>query len=170
MPQRAGRCHYNGAMFPLRFVSVLALTVWLGGAVAIGLLVAPAAFAVLPAPDAASVVGETLRRFYLIVYGAGAVILLALVAMALLGPRPQAFWTRLSVAGLMLAAALVSGLWVDGRIAALRTSIGVPVNALQASDERRIAFGRLHGLSTMLMAATVLGGVALTYWNTRDVR
>jgi hypothetical protein len=157
-------------MFALRFVSALALTVWLGGAVTIGLVVAPAAFATLPSPEAATMVGETLRRFHLVTYAAGAVIVLLLVAMALLGPRPLAFSRRLWVAGLMLAASLVSGLWVDGRIATTRTEIGVPVRSLPDGDARRVTFGRLHGLSTLLMAATVLGGVALVYWNTRDAR
>jgi hypothetical protein len=157
-------------MFPLRFASALALAVWVGGAVAVGLIVAPAAFATLPAADAATLVGEALRRFHLVTYAAGAVVLLLLAAMALLGPRPHAFWTRMSVAGLMLAAALVSGLWVDRRIAAMRADIGVPVSSLPEGDARRGAFGRLHGVSTLLMAATVLGGVTLLYFNTRDVR
>jgi hypothetical protein len=157
-------------MLPLRFVSALALAVWLGGGVTIGLVVAPAAFATLPAIDAATMVGETLRRFHVVAYVAGALIVLLLLVMALLGPRPHPFRTRLSVAGLMLAASLVSGLWIDGRIAALRSEIRGPVSALSDGDARRVWFGRLHGLSTALMAATVLGGVALVYWNTRDAR
>ena len=157
-------------MLPLRLVSALAASVWVGGAVAIGLVVAPAAFAVLPASAAATLVGETLRRFHLVMYGAGAVLLVSLAGMALLGPRPHVFWGRLAVAGLMLAAALVSGLWVDRRIATLRADIAVPVSSLPADDARRAAFGRLHGLSTLLLAATVAGGIALIYWQTRDLR
>ena len=45
----AGRpdVHYNGPMSALRFVSLVALSVWLGGLIAIGSVAAPAAFAVL---------------------------------------------------------------------------------------------------------------------------
>jgi uncharacterized membrane protein len=137
-------------MFALRFVSALALTVWLGGAVTIGLVAAPAAFAVLPSPEAATSVGETLRRFHLVTYAAGAVIVLLLVAMALLGPRPLAFGKRLSVAGLMLAASLVSGLWVDGRIAAMRAEIRVPVRIVA---RRRRAARRLRSPAWRVDAA-----------------
>jgi hypothetical protein len=157
-------------MVALRFVAGLSLAVWLGGAVAIGGIVAPSAFAVLSSGDAASLVGETLRRFHLVTYAAGAVLVAGLAGMALVGPRPRGFAWRMLVAGLMLAATLASGLLVDTRIRAMRTEIGVPVSSLAPGDARRAAFGRLHGLSTLLMGLTVLGGVALVYWDQRDTR
>src|SRR5690349_6644802 len=86
-----GSGHYNDAMLALRFVAALAVAVWLGGAVAIAGVVAPSAFAVLPMHDAATMVGETLRRFHLVSYGAGAVVLAAFIVMAALGPRPRVF-------------------------------------------------------------------------------
>jgi hypothetical protein len=157
-------------MVALRFVAGLALAVWLGGAVAIGSIVAPSAFAVLSAGDAASLVGETLRRFHLVTYVAGLALVAGLAGMALVGPRPRAFAWRMLTAGSMLAATLASGFWVDTRIRAMRTEIGVPVSSLPSGDARRAAFGRLHGLSTLLMGMTVLGGVALVYWDQRDTR
>jgi hypothetical protein len=157
-------------MVALRFLAGLALAVWLGGAVAIGSVVAPSAFAVLTAGDAASLVGETLRRFHLVTYAAGLTLVAGLAAMALVGPRPRAFAWRIVTAGLMLAATLASGLWVDQRIRAMRAEIGVPVSTLAHDDARRIAFGRLHGLSTLLMGLTVAGGIALVYWDQRDTR
>src|SRR5918995_3890050 len=119
-------------MFALRLVSSLLLVIWLGGAITIGSLVAPSAFAVLPATQAATLVGETLRRFHLVGYGAGALLLASLAIGALLGPRPHAFWARLWIAGLMLGATLVSGLWVHPRVTALRREIGAPVSSLAA--------------------------------------
>lgn len=157
-------------MVALRFVAGLALAVWLGGAVAIGSIVAPSAFAVLSAGDAASLVGEALRRFHLVAYGAGVTLIGGLAGMALVGPRPRAFAWRLVTAALMLTATLASGLWVDARIRAMRHEIGVPVASLARDDVRRVTFGRMHGLSTLLMAFTVLGGVALVYWDQRDTR
>jgi hypothetical protein len=70
----------------------------------------------------------------------------------------------------MLAAMLVSGLWVDRRVAAMRREIGAPVASLAPGDARRVAFGRLHGLSTMLLLFATAGGVLLVYWETRDPR
>jgi uncharacterized membrane protein len=157
-------------MVALRFVAGLALAVWLGGAVAIGSIVAPSAFAVLSAADAASLVGETLRRFHVVTYVAGLALVAGLVGMALVGPRPRGFAWRLLTAGAMLAATLASGFWVDTRIRSMRTEIGVPVSSLAPGDARRAAFGRLHGLSTLLMGLTVLGGIALVYLDQRDTR
>ena len=45
-------------MSALRFVSLVALAIWLGGMIAIGGVAAPAAFAVLDASRAATLVGE----------------------------------------------------------------------------------------------------------------
>ena len=78
------------------------------------------------------------------------------------------FGARLAIVGLMLTASLVSGLVVDRRIADLRTAIGRPVSSLPAEDPRRVAFGRLHALSTSLMGVAVAGGLLLCYWETRE--
>ena len=169
-PFRGVWTHYNDAMLALRFVAALAVAVWLGGTVAIASVVAPSAFSVLTTSEAALLVGETLRRFHLVSYGAGVVVLAAFAVMAVLGPRPRAFGLRLATVVTMLVATLISGLWIDRRIAGLRETIGVPVSSLPAEDPRRIAFGRLHGLSTVLMGLTAVGGVLLLYLDARDTR
>ena len=151
-----------------RLVSALALLVWIGGAISIVGVVAPSAFAVLSATDAARLVGETLRRFHIVGYAAGTALVASFVLAALIGPRPHAFWARLWIAGLMLAATLASGLWVNRRIAAVRLEIGSPVTTLAQDDPRRIAFGRWHAVSTALMALTIAGGVVLLYWEARE--
>jgi hypothetical protein len=159
---------YNGAMLLRRLVSALALLVWIGGAISIVGVLAPAAFAVLPSTDAARLVGETLRRFHIIGYGAGAALVASFVLAGLIGPRPYAFWARLWIAALMLATTLISGLWVNAHIAALRDEIGAPVTTLAPGDARRIAFGRWHAVSTVLMALTIAGGLVLVYWEARE--
>ena len=116
-PFRGVWTHYNDAMLALRFVAALAVAVWLGGTVAIASVVAPSAFSVLTTSQAALLVGETLRRFHLVSYGAGVVVLAAFAVMAVLGPRPRAFGLRLATVVAMLVATLISGLWIDRRIA-----------------------------------------------------
>lgn len=162
-------------MIALRYVYVLALVVWLGGTLTIGGVVAPAAFAALEAQDpaagralAAGVVGAVLARFHPITYLALGTLLVTLVSMKLVGPRPPGFGVRLFLVGGLLAVSLVGGLWVDPQIAALRSQIGAPVHTLEQADPRRARFGRLHGLSTALMAATAAGGLVLCYWETRE--
>lgn len=164
-------------MVALRYIYVLALVVWLGGMITIGSVVAPAVFRTMEQTNtdsgagralAASVVGEVLRRFHVVSYGAGIVLGASLVTMKLIGPRPLGFGARLTIVGLMLTASLISGLVVDRRIADLRTTIGQPVSSLPSEDPRRSAFGRLHALSTSLMGIAVAGGLLLCYWETRE--
>ena len=162
-------------MIALRYVYVVALVLWVGGLITIGSVVAPSAFAVLePAASsaiespAALMVGEVLRRFHLVSYAAGATLVSTLLLMKVVGPRPPGFGPRLVIVGLMLAATLTAGFWIDPRIASMRAALGVPVRSLPADDARRLAFGRMHGISTSLMAVTILGGLVLCYWETRE--
>jgi len=163
--------NYNEGMIVLRYAYVLALTTWLGGMVVLGAIAAPATFAVLQASSpaegrilAGAVFGDMLQRFHPVTYGCGVVMLGALVLMAVLGPRPPAFAVRAALVATMLAVSLYSGLWVSGEIASLQASIGAPVSSLPADDPRRTRFGRLHGLSTVLMMLNVAGGLALLGW------
>ncbi len=161
-------------MIALRYVYVVALAIWVGGLITIGSVVAPSAFAVLealgtgPQPLAATLVGEVLRRFHVVGYAAGALLLSTLILMKVVGPRPPGFGARLVLVSAMLGVSLVTGFWVDPQIASMRASIGVPISTLMPDDARRVRFGRLHGLSTALMAVTTLAGLVLCYWETRE--
>jgi hypothetical protein len=159
----------------LRFCYLLALVVWMGGIAVIGGLAAPATFEVMQARHgeqgrvlAGAVVGEVLRRFHIVTYVAGALLFASLLGMKLLGPRPVAFGMRMAVITAMLAITLFSGLWVSGRIEAIRREVPGPVSALPEEDPRRAAFGRLHGVSTILMFVNLLGGLMLVYWEASE--
>ena len=82
--------NYNDRVVALRYVYVLALSIWFGGIITIGAIVAPVS-------DAA------LHRFFVTTYVAGALVLTTLFGMALLGPRPSGFFARLVVAVAMFA-------------------------------------------------------------------
>lgn len=84
-------------MVALRYVYVLALSVWFGGVITIAAIVAP-------------VSTVALSRFFVTSYAAGALVLTTLFGMALLGPRPSGFFARFSVAGAMFAVTLFAGL------------------------------------------------------------
>lgn len=162
-------------MLVARYVSLLALVVWLGGIVALGFIAAPATFQVLTARGGAegrtmagAVFGEILRRFYLVTYGAGGLMLAGLTARALLGPRPRAFGVRIAIVSLMLIISLYSGVVLTRQIGDLQQEIGVSASSLPESDPRRARFGRLHGLSTMLMVVNLVGGLALLYWEATE--
>jgi len=162
-------------MIALRYVYVVALAIWVGGLITLGSVVAPSAFAVLEPEHiaaqqslAATLIGEVLRRFHLVGYAAGALLLSTLLLMKVVGPRPTGFGVRLVMVTAMLGVSLVTGLWVNPQIASMRASIGMPIGTLAPDDARRVTFGRLHGLSTTLMALTIFGGLVLCYWETRE--
>jgi len=164
-------------MLVLRFATVLAIAVWIGGLLALGAVAAPAIFDVVAlrqVPDdrllAGAIFGEVLRRFHLVSYGCGALILMSLVTRAVLGPRPRRFSLRLTVATLMLAASLYSGMVLSSRIARVQHEIGVSTSpsSLPATDPRRLAFGRLHGQSTLIQLVPLIGGVVLMLFELKD--
>ena len=162
-------------MLALRYAALLALTLWVGGLIVLGGIAAPSVFDVLagqPVADprgiAGAVFGETLRRFHLLSYGCGAVLLGAYLARAVLGPRPRWFGVRAGLAIAMLAASVYSGMIVSGRIERARADIGAPPSSLAAGDPRRVRFDHLHQLSTRLMGFNIVAAVALLYWEARE--
>jgi hypothetical protein len=166
---------YNDWMFALRFVAVIAVTVWAGGLLALGAVAAPAIFDVIAARGiaegrvlAGAIFGEILRRFHFVSYVCGALILGTLVTRALLGPRPVSFAPRVTIAAVMLATALYSGVVLSRQIDRARAAAGGAPSALAADDPRRITFGRLHAASTMLQIVPLLGGLAILFWELKD--
>ena len=83
-------------MVALRYVYVLALSIWFGGIIMIGAIVSP-------------VTDASVRRFFLASYISGALVVTTLFGMALLGPRPSGFFARLAVALAMFAVTLYAG-------------------------------------------------------------
>jgi Domain of unknown function (DUF4149) len=166
---------YNVRMVVLRYIAVLALVVWVGGLVVLGAIAAPTAFDVIgaqPIADgrllAGAVFGEMLRRFTLVSYGAGTLLLGTLLVRRILGPRPRRSGWRAAIAALMLAATAYAGIVVAARIREVQRAMGVAPSSLPADDSRRIEFGRLHALSTSLQLVPLLGGLALLYWEIKE--
>ena len=162
-------------MLALRYAALLMIVVWVGGLLALGAIAAPATFDVLASrqdPDgrllAGVVFGEILRRFHVVSYVAGTLLLGTLVLRRILGPRPRRFAWRAGIAALMLAAAAYSGLVISSRIATLRHEMGAAPSSLPEGDPRRVEFGRLHALSTAVQLVPLLGGLMLMYWEIKE--
>ena len=162
-------------MLALRYVYVLALAIWLGGMVVLGAVVAPTTFQVLQAIEPSTgrllggaVFGAILSRFHYVAYGAGALALLTLAAMALLGPRPVAFAVRSAIVALMLVVALYTGLVVLREVNSIQQEVGGLPSSLPAGDERRVRFDQLHQLSTRLMVINIVGALTLLYWEAKE--
>lgn len=75
---------------------VIALSLWFGGTIVVGIL----------APPVSSVM---LERFFRMSYVSGGLLIGSLSAMALLGPRPSGFFARMAVAVVMYAVTIYAG-------------------------------------------------------------
>jgi hypothetical protein len=162
-------------MRPLRYLYVIALVLWLGGMAIAGLVVAPTTFGVLEAWNpstgrvlAGQVFGAVLARMHLIAYGAGAAMVIVLTVQRLLGPRPRSYGIRIGLLAVMLALTIYSGVRISPRIDQLQAEVTGPMSTLPADDPRRVEFDRLHSLSTTLVMATLVGGLMLVGWETRE--
>ena len=161
-------------MLALRFVALLTIVIWVGGLLALGAVAAPAIFDVLGLqPDhgrllAGALFGEILRRFHLVSYAAGVLLLGTLMLRRVLGPAPRRFAWRAGLATLMLAASVYSGVVVAARIGQIQREIGVAPSSLPEGDPRRVEFGRLHGISTAIQLVPILGGLMLMYWEIKE--
>ena len=162
-------------MFLLRYLYLLALSVWLGGMVVVGLIVAPSIFGALGAWDAGQgrvlagqIVGTILRTLHFVFYAAGVIMLVTLTIRRLLGPRPVVYGIRAGLITAMLALALASGVGISPRVEAMQKEIGTSVASLPESDPRRASFYQLHGLSNLLLSATAIGALILLYWESRE--
>jgi len=147
-------------------VSIL-LSAWLGAAVLVTTVVAPAAFAVLPSRTLA---GALVGRVLPVLFIAGLVVALASLSLDS-GDHGRAIRVRramLIVAAVSCAAAQFA---VAPRIERVRKEIAGPVKQLSPDDPRRAAFGRLHAASVawlgvaMVADVTTLILVSLRKWS-----
>jgi Domain of unknown function (DUF4149) len=141
----------------------LVTAAWLGAAILLAASVAPAAFAVLPSRTLA---GAVVGRVLPVVFITGAAIgFLAAIAEIANGPgEPIGVATLVARwrvgAELVMSACCAAAQWVIGpRIERVRATIDGAVDALALDDPRRVAFGRLHGLSVAWLGAAIVAGV-----------
>ncbi|MCU0618841.1 MAG: DUF4149 domain-containing protein [Gemmatimonadaceae bacterium] len=134
----------------------LALAMWLGAAVLVAAVVAPAAFRVLPTRTlAGALVGQVLPVLFIAGIAVG---VLAHILDTLAGKR--ASWVaRVGGAALVLGCAGAQ-FGVGARIEALRRDLPAPIETLAPTDPQRQAFGRLHGISVLLLGVAGLGAAA----------
>jgi uncharacterized membrane protein len=166
---------YDRLMVWLRYLGLIALVVWIGGLIGLG-IAAPQLFQMLEAHDpvagrelAGAAFGAIFRHFQPIAWTCGAIIVGVLATRAALGPRPRHLGPRLWTTMGMLLFSIGTTVAIVPRIDRLRESTSGSIANLPADDPRRVEFGRLHGLSNGLMLLTVSAGLALLWFETTDV-
>lgn len=163
-------------------VEAVALSFWLGAAVLLAAVVAPALFAALPNPAAA---GDVVGRVLPVLLWAGIVVALFVGYIEAFAQNAMVTrnWTpgaqrpdpndvvhfggyraagQRAGFGFLIALACGYALVLGQRIDRLRASIGQPIETLSASDPRRIDFGRMHALSVAALGVAMLSALGLT--------
>ncbi|MEO6527407.1 MAG: DUF4149 domain-containing protein [Gemmatimonadaceae bacterium] len=139
---------------PVSTLAALALlSAWIGAAIFVAAVVAPAAFAVLPSRTlAGALVGRVLPVLFL----SGTLIGVASAAITWQLPGRAGR----SIGALILVVACGAAQFVVApRIERIRAAIAGPMDALAPGDARRVAFGRLHGVSVGLLAVAALAAL-----------
>lgn len=137
-------------------IEIVVLTLWLGAAVFLSAVVAPSLFAVLPSRTLA---GAVVGRLLPVIFYAGILVAALVIGLEVAGRGGWA-WRGREVAGLiMIGASAIAQLGVGPRIERLRGEIGRPIEELALDDARRVAFGRLHGISVAWLGLAMLAAV-----------
>src|SRR6478735_5835304 len=105
-------------------LQVIVLSLWLGAAGFFSAAVAPALFAVLPTRTLA---GAAVGRMLPIVFYAGIVVGIALIALRWVGRRQWGFGARELAGVVMVGACSIAQFVVSPRIERLRSEIGGPL-------------------------------------------
>jgi Domain of unknown function (DUF4149) len=162
-------------MLVLRYAYVLALVVWIGGLVTAGAFAAPAIFSVLEAQAgpggrvlAGAAFGETLRRVLVAGEIAGLVMLVALTALRLLGPKPLSYGIRAVLIVAMLLVTAYTTHIVLPEADSLRREVDAPMASLAPAHPTRARFDHLHTLSTQLVTAVAVAGIVIAAWEARE--
>ncbi len=137
--------------FPPMLIAVALLAAWLGAALIVAAVVAPAAFDVLPTRTLA---GALVGRVLPVLFWSGLLVGLLTLWLGANLPRMGA---RGGGAAVLVASCLVAQLVIAPRIERVRAAISGPVDALDPANPLRQAFGRLHGAS---VACLGIGGIA----------
>jgi hypothetical protein len=135
-------------------VTVL-LSAWLGAAVLLATVVAPAAFAVLPSRTLA---GALVGRVLPVVFIAGLIVSLATLWLDS-GDRGRAIRVRRALLIVVAVSCAAAQFAVGPRIERVRNEIGGPVEQLAPDDPRRVAFGRLHAASVAWLGLAMVAAV-----------
>jgi uncharacterized membrane protein len=152
----------------VRFCMLLSLVVWLGGIIFFAFVLAPTVFTVLPTRHLA---GNVVNRSLSLLHGMGIISGVVFALTSMLYSRlsigtAEPFSARHILIYAMILLTLVSQFAVGGRMAVLRTEMGI-IDDIPQSDARRLEFNRLHQWSTRLEGAVLLLGLAVLYLTAR---
>jgi uncharacterized membrane protein len=148
----------------LRYFMLLSLVVWLGGLIFLSFVVAPTAFAVLPARHmAGSVVSRSLTTLHWMGLVSGLVFLVVSALYSRVTTGSAHPWAgRHLLVVIMLVLTCVSQFGISPRMARLRASVG-EIDNPPLNEPARMQFHALHAWSTRLEGGVLLAGLVVAY-------
>ena len=162
----------------LRFLEILALSLWVGGIVFLSFILAPNAFRILPSHQAGMLVGMTLTRLHLLGYFATLLFLAARVTGALLAPPSDSFSRSALLVRpavllvlVMFLITVVAQQGVRPRMDAVRAEMiatSGTVDRAPLGSPLRERFDQLHRDSVHLEGAVLLLGLAAMFLTARE--
>jgi hypothetical protein len=142
----------------MRTIAVaLLVAAWCGAALLFSAAVAPTAFAVLPSRTLA---GTVLGPVFPVLFIGGLVTGLLAAADGAVSGAAFGYW-RLAAGIVMTIASGVAQFVILPGIERVRATIAGAVDALAPDDARRLAFGRLHGLSVACLGLAMLAALVV---------
>ena len=137
----------------------LGLALWIGGAIVLGALVAPALFRALPRAEAGAIFGPTLRRFARLRLGALIATIVAAGVKHAVWERTSTLWISLRWAalGILAAAVLYEIGYLERALEARRVHL---TPAMAEEHPQRKAFHTLHKRAEGLMKASLVAALA----------
>lgn len=133
-------------------VAALLVAIWFGASLLFSATVAPTAFAMLPSRMLA---GEVLGPMFPVLFIGGIVAGVVAIGEAVM----SAAYGRLGAGVIMTGATVVAQFVILPSISRVRTSIQGAVDTLAPNDPRRMAFGRLHGLSVACLGLAMVAAL-----------
>ena len=141
-------------MSRLAAITLILLSAWLGAAILVAAVVAPAAFKVLPTRTlAGALVGQVLP----VIFISGLIVAAMVTLLDVRGPRGQGHWIGAGLLAVMMIGCIVAQFIIAPKIEVARAAIGGPVESVEASDPRRVQFGKLHAFSVLWMGVAMVG-------------
>jgi hypothetical protein len=139
-------------------VALLAISVWLGGLVALGALAAPVIFSMVPLGNAADAMTVVFRRFDSVAMACAVVVLLSEAARMAAGPHvSRVDVARGVISALAAIAAVLEGIQVSPRIAELHSegvSRGLGARGMDLANLHKLA--ELFGQAELVLLGAVI--------------
>lgn len=155
----------------LRLLHLFAFVFWYGALLYFTFVQAPVLFKSLPRDVFGLVQSKLFPSYYLISYVAGAFLVVSYHLLHPLKDYSPQDCVKITALCLMLLFSLAQGLWMGPQVGRLRLERQA---AEQAKDPLKVealskAFGKAHGISSLLNLIVILSGTVYFFYLSRDL-